>query len=104
MRRHLQSAGKIKKSPCVEAHKKFYYLNYNTGQREEATMTALEKARQMRADMDPDMIVKYGCPDRCGVGIKPGWCPYRGGAKLGKYCDWTEVCRNCWNQKVKEKK
>ena len=67
-------------------------------------MTALEIARQKSPDLPIYRIMRYGCPDRYGIGYKPDWCPFRyedpTKRPAGKY--GIEVCVNCWNQKVKE--
>ena len=45
--------------------------------------------------MDAGRIVRYGCPDRYGVGVNPVWCE--------RLEDVTfEECKGCWEQVVEE--
>ena len=55
---------------------------------------AIEKAKEANLfpdiGIDPGKIIRFSCPDRWGVGERPGWCWTR--KQIGK------TCKECWNQ------
>ena len=57
--------------------------------------TALQKALEQHPKMDAGKIVRYGCPYRYGVGVKPVWCD--------DSLKTVDQCRGCWNQKGEER-
>jgi len=54
-------------------------------------MTALQKVLALHPEMKEEKIIRYGCPDRYEVGVKPVWC--------GSSLKIVDQCRKCWNQK-----
>lgn len=74
-------------------------------------MRAIDKALSTRPDTRPGAIIRYGCPDRYGIGVKPDWCPYREeylenepASEIEQYTGhWPDICGRCWCQEVLEK-
>ena len=58
--------------------------------------TALQRALEQHPKMDAGKVVRYGCPYRYKVGVRPVWCD--------DSLKTVDQCQKCWNQKEGEKK